>query len=43
MRKKIFEIIYHWSSKMNVWSWNKLYKNRDPNEWIKGYKKWKKK
>ena len=25
MRKKFLEFIYHWSSKLNVWSWNKLY------------------
>ena len=42
MRKKILEIIYHWASKINVWSWNKLYANRDPDEWIKGYRKWRK-
>ena len=41
--KKILEIIYHWASKINVWSWNKLYANRDADEWIKGYRKWKKK
>ena len=28
MRKKILEILYHWSGKINVWSWDKLYKNR---------------
>ena len=43
MRKKILEILYHWSSKLNVWSWNKLYGDRDSDEWIKGYRKWKKK
>ena len=26
--KKILEILYHWSSKINVWSWNKLYRDR---------------
>ena len=25
MRKKFLEFIYHWSSKLNVWSWQKLY------------------
>ena len=42
MHKKILEFLYHWSSKINVWAWNKLYANRDPDEWIKGYRKWKK-
>jgi hypothetical protein len=29
MRKKFLEFIYHWSSKLNVWSWNKLYGKRN--------------
>jgi hypothetical protein len=29
MRKKFLEFIYHWSSKLNVWSWQKLYGERD--------------
>ena len=28
MRKKIIEFLYHWSSKINVWSWQKLYGKR---------------
>jgi len=43
MTKKILEFLYHWSGKINAWSWNKLYGRRDYNQWIKGYKKWKKK
>ena len=56
MNKKILEILYRWSGKINSWSWTKLYGNRQTgigykkietskykfNEWIKGYKKWKK-
>jgi len=56
MNKKIVEFLYNWSSKINAWSWQKLYGNRQTgigykriatskykfNEWIKGYKKWKK-
>jgi|GEM_PF-4467370 len=34
--------MYHWSGKINAWAWQKLYGHRDYNEWIKGYKKWKK-
>jgi hypothetical protein len=30
------------SSKVHGWVWDKRWKHRDPNEWIKGYKKWKK-
>ena len=29
MRKKFLEFIYHWASKLNVWSWQKLYGKRD--------------
>jgi len=39
MRKKILEILYHWSGKINSWSWTKLYGRRDPNRWKKNYEK----
>tara|TARA_R110002167_G_scaffold346062_1_gene556581 strand:- start:2 stop:142 length:141 start_codon:yes stop_codon:yes gene_type:complete len=42
MMKKILEILYRWSGKINTWAWQKLYGRRDYDEWIKGYKKWKK-
>ena len=56
MIKFLLEKIYGFSSRVNVWSWQKLYGNRKTglgyeriptskykfNEWIKGYKKWKK-
>ena len=53
MNKKIVEFLYHWSSKINAWSCQKLYGNRQTGigykksdynfpSWIKGYKKWKK-
>ena len=29
------------SSKVHGWAWDKRWKSRDPNEWIKGYNKWK--
>ena len=32
---------YEKSSKINNWAWDKRWKSRDPNEWVKGYKKWK--
>ena len=37
--KHIVLFIYHWSSKLNVWSWQKLWGNRDTGY---GYKnnKW---
>jgi len=36
----------HWieriSGRINSWAWNKRFKYRDPDEWLKGYKEWKK-
>ncbi len=32
MIKKFLEFVYHWSSKLNVWSWQKLYGSKE-----KGY------
>jgi len=29
MKKKFLEFIYHWSSKLNAWSWQKLYGKRN--------------
>ena len=29
MKKKFLEFIYHWSSKIHVWSWQRLYGNRE--------------
>ena len=34
-------IIETYSSKLNCWAWNKRWSKRDPDEWIKGYNKWK--
>jgi len=37
----------HWvekiSGNIHAWAWNKRFKERDPEEWIKGYREWKKK
>ena len=42
---KLIDKILAWieikSSKINNWAWDKRWKSRDPNEWVKGYKKWK--
>ena len=44
-----YKLIEHWSSKLNVWSWNNRWCNRtqgsgyNKNDWIKGYRKWKRK
>ena len=40
--------IENYSSKINVWAWQKRWGNRDngtgyQDSWLKGYKKWRKK
>lgn len=42
----VLSIIEKYSSRINVWCWNKRWKNREEGtgyrgSWIKGYKKWK--
>ena len=39
----LLSIIERYSGKINSWAWDKRWKQRDPNEWIKGYREWKKK
>ena len=31
------------SGRINNWAWDKRFKNRDSDEWIRGYREWKKK
>ena len=38
----LLSIIERYSGKINSWAWDKRWKQRDPNEWIKGYREWKK-
>ena len=48
MKDKLLVWIERISGHLNHWDWGKRYKQlkksaRDPNEWIKGYREWKKK
>ena len=43
MRDRILAFIEHWSNVIHSWAWDKRWKERDPDEWIKGYREWKKK
>jgi len=40
------DLSLHWiektSGQINNWAWNKRWKNRDPDEWIREYREWKK-
>ncbi len=42
MKDWILNLIETWSGKLNSWAWTKRWGKRDPNEWIKGYREWKK-
>ena len=35
-------IIETYSGKINSWAWTQRWGKRDPNEWIDGYREWKK-
>ena len=35
-------IIETYSGKINSWAWTQRWGKRDPDEWIKGYRDWKK-
>jgi hypothetical protein len=39
-RNRILAWIETTSSRINGWAWDKRWKERDQQEWIKGYKKW---
>ena len=39
---RILELIERYAGKLHSWAWDKRWKERDPNEWIKGSRKWKK-
>ena len=44
--KKLKDSILNWiertSGKIHSWAWDKRWKERDPKEWIRGYREWKK-
>ena len=43
LKDNILRFIEIKSGALNSWAWDKRWKQRDPNEWIKGYREWKKK
>ena len=47
LQRDIKDSILNWvekiSGNIHTWAWNKRFKERDPQEWTKGYKEWKKK
>jgi len=35
-------IVETYSGKINSWAWTQRWSKRDPNEWVEGYREWKK-
>ena len=33
--------IERWAGKLHNWAWDKRWKERDHEEWLQGYRKWK--
>ena len=42
MKDNLLAWIERISGHIHTWAWNKRFKNRDPDEWIKGYREWRK-
>ena len=42
LKDNILRFIEIKSGQLHNWAWNKRWKEKDPEEWIKGYRKWKK-
>ena len=43
MKDNILAWIERVSGQIHSWAWDKRWKKRDPQAWIKGYREWKKK
>ena len=43
MKDKLLAWIERVAGQIHSWAWDKRWKYRDPVEWIKGYREWKKK
>ena len=42
MKDNLLRFIEVWSGRLHNWAWDKRWKERDHDEWIKGYREWKK-
>jgi len=42
MKDKLLAWIERISGRLHNWAWNKRWEKRDPDEWLKGYREWKK-
>ena len=43
IKDNLLRFIEMYSGKLHNWAWDKRWKERDHDEWIKGYREWKKK
>ena len=42
IKDSILNWIERTSGKIHNWAWDKRFKERDPETWVKGYREWKK-
>ena len=42
MKDNLLRFIEVWSGRIHNWAWDQRWKERDHDEWIRGYRKWKK-
>ena len=42
LKDSVLNWIEKTSGQIHNWAWNKRWKERDPKEWVKGYREWKK-
>ena len=43
MKDNVLRFIEIWCGRLHNWAWDKRWKERDHDEWKKGYREWKKK
>jgi len=43
MKDWILFFIERWAGRLQNWAWDKHWKQRDQDEWIKEYRKWRRK
>ena len=43
LKDSILNWIEQWAGKLHNWAWDRRWKDRDPKEWLREYREWKKK
>ena len=42
LKDNILRFIEAGAGRIHNWAWDKRWKERDPDQWVKGYREWKK-